>query len=50
LNGVERWGADVVEWCGGGQQVTRWVAKLAMTKECCEESAGRSRRKKFVRR
>ena len=39
LNGVERWRAGVLGWCGGAQRLTRWVAKLAMTKECCEESA-----------
>ena len=39
LNGVEGWRGGVLGSCGGAQQLTRWVAKLAMTKECCEESA-----------
>jgi hypothetical protein len=39
LNGVEGWRVGELGWCGGAQQLTGWVAKLAMTKECCEESA-----------
>jgi len=38
LNGVEGWRKGVLGWCSGAQQLTRWVAKLAMTKEGCGES------------
>src|SRR5260370_8857490 len=39
LTGVQGWRGRALGSCGGAQQLTRWVAKLAMTKECCEESA-----------
>jgi hypothetical protein len=32
LIGVEGWGGGVLGWCGGAQELTRWVAELAMTK------------------